>query len=97
MATAREWSLEINRGRYGDVSLDGLAMGFAAIWPKAIHEGNGTVCLFFDERANPQQRGGPEKIASGQDGGSRLKSSSTRFPKSWNHNMCHLNFILWPE
>jgi hypothetical protein len=60
---------KINRGRYGELTLDGLALAFAARWPKAIHEGNGTVCLFFDERANPKQREALMKIASGQEGG----------------------------
>ena len=59
----------ITRGRYGDVPLDGLALGFAARWPKAIHEGNGTACLFYDEKANPAQRDALLKISTGHDGG----------------------------
>ena len=59
----------ITRGHYGDVPLDGLSMAFVARWPKAIHEGNGTVCLFFDERANPSQRDALLQIASGKAGG----------------------------
>jgi hypothetical protein len=59
----------ISRGNYGDVSLKGLALAFAAHWPKAIHEGNGTVCLFFDEKAGAQQRDALLQIASGQAGG----------------------------
>lgn len=60
---------KINRGQYGGLSLDGLAFGFAAHWPEAIHKGNGTLCLFFDEKANAKQREALMKIASGQDGG----------------------------
>ena len=59
----------IIRGRYGKLPLDGLAFGFAAHWPKALHEGNGTVCMFFDEKASPQQREALLKITSGQEGG----------------------------
>ena len=59
----------IRNGRHGDVALDGLSFGFAAKWPKAIHEGNGTVQLYFDERATPPQRDALLKIASGQSGG----------------------------
>src|SRR3954447_20032956 len=59
----------ISRGNYGNVGLDGLAMGFAARWPKAIHEGNGTVCIFVDEKASPEQREALLQIASGQAGG----------------------------
>lgn len=59
----------INRGRYGDVSLDGLGLGFAARWPAAIHLGNGTGVVFIDEKANAQQREALTQIASGQAGG----------------------------
>ena len=51
------WS--IIKGNYGDVSLDGLAAGFAAHWPKAIHEGNGTLALFVDERARMRSSASP--------------------------------------
>jgi len=72
---------KINHGRYGDLSLDGLGFGFAAHWPKAIHEGNGTVCLFFDERANPQQREALLNIASGKEGGLPFEIIVTTFSK----------------
>src|SRR5258706_15391142 len=57
---------KISRGQFGEVSLDGCAIAFAARWPKAIHEGNGTLCLFFDERANAQQRDALLQIAMGK-------------------------------
>jgi hypothetical protein len=60
---------KIRTGRYGDLALDGLGLGFAARWPKAIHEGNGTACIFVDERANPQQRQALMEITSGKAGG----------------------------
>lgn len=69
----------INRGRYGDVPLDGLGFAFTARWPEAIHKGNGTVCLLFDERANPQQREALLKIASGQAGGLPFEIIVTTF------------------
>jgi hypothetical protein len=59
----------ITKGAYGTVDLAGLAFGFAAYWPKAIHEGNGTVQLVFDEKAKPEQRDALMQIASGQAGG----------------------------
>jgi len=71
----------INKGNYGTTKLDGLALGFAAHWPRAIHEGNGTVCLFFDERANPQQREALLQIASGQAGGMPFEIIVTTFSK----------------
>ena len=59
----------INRGRYGDVKLDGLGFGFAARWPGPLHKGNGTAALFFDEKADARQRDALLQIASGKAGG----------------------------
>jgi len=60
---------KINKGHFGDLSLDGLAVAFAAHWPKAIHEGDGTLALFIDERASQKQREAILTICSGQAGG----------------------------
>lgn len=59
----------INRGRYGDTSLDGIGLALAVHWPKAIHEGNGTASIFIDERASAAQRSALIEIASGKAGG----------------------------
>ena len=37
----------IREGNYGDVKLDGLDVVCAYSWPKAIHEGNGTMQLYI--------------------------------------------------
>jgi hypothetical protein len=71
----------INRGSYGNVSLDGLGLAFAAHWPKAIHEGNGTCGLLFDERANPQQREALLQICSGKAGGMPFEIIVNTFSK----------------
>jgi hypothetical protein len=71
----------IGKGNYGQVPLDGLGLAFAAHWPKAIHEGNGTACLFFDEKANPQQRDALLQIASGKAGGLPFEIIVTTFSK----------------
>jgi hypothetical protein len=72
---------KIHRGRYGGVNLDGLGLGFAAHWPKAIHEGNGTVCTFVDEKASAAQRDALLAIASGQAGGLPFEIIATTFSK----------------
>jgi hypothetical protein len=59
----------INRGSYGNVSLNGLGLGFALRSPAALHLGNITLALFVDQRANQQQRDSLVQIASGQAGG----------------------------
>ncbi len=71
----------INKGRYGNISLNGFALAFAARWPKAIHQGNGVAALFFDEKANAEQRDALFKIASGQAGGMPFEIIVTTFSK----------------
>jgi hypothetical protein len=57
----------IKEGHYGDVKLDGLALGGIFQWPGAIHEGRGKCQPFVDERADARQREALLKIMSGQD------------------------------
>jgi hypothetical protein len=82
----------INQGRYGDVQLNGLGLGFAAYWPKAIHEGNGTVCIFVDEKAKPAQREALITIASGQAGGLPFEILATTFSKILEPQFVNLVF-----
>ena len=71
----------IDHGAFGNVKLDGLSFGFAAHWPKAIHEGNGTCGLIFDERATSQQRDALLEICSGKMGGMPFEIIVTTFSK----------------
>ncbi|PWE32604.1 hypothetical protein DDZ14_09425 [Maritimibacter sp. 55A14] len=59
--------LEIEKGHYGDVSLDGLRAAVMYKWPGAIHEGNGEMQLIIDERADDAQHAALETIMSGGD------------------------------
>src|SRR5258705_10729712 len=59
----------IVKGNYGNVSLDGLGLGFAIHFPGPMHKGNGTGVLMLDEKANPAQREALTEIASGKAGG----------------------------
>src|SRR6476660_122307 len=59
----------IRRGHYGAVALDGLDCVYAAAWPNAIHEGNGTATLFITEQASPEQRDALVEILTGRAGG----------------------------
>jgi hypothetical protein len=51
------------------VSLDGLGLGFAVHFPKAMHHGNGTLAIAVDVKATPDQRAGLVSIARGEQGG----------------------------
>lgn len=83
---------KILKGHFGEVTLDGLAVGFAAHWPKAIHEGNGTLALFLDERASASQREALLTICSGQAGGLPFEILATTFSKVLDPVFGPMNF-----
>jgi hypothetical protein len=56
----------IREGNYGDKKLDNLDVIYAASWPKAIHEGNGTMQLFISKEASAEQREALINIFSGK-------------------------------
>ncbi|HKZ61861.1 MAG TPA: DUF1326 domain-containing protein [Nitrososphaera sp.] len=56
----------ITSGIYGSVKLDGIDVIYAGSWPKAIHEGNGTMQLFITEKATEEQRKAIVDIFSGK-------------------------------
>jgi hypothetical protein len=56
----------IRSGSYGNTKLDGVDFIIAQSWPKAIHEGNGTVLLLITNKANEEQRRAIIQIISGQ-------------------------------
>jgi hypothetical protein len=60
---------EVTDGQVGDVSLKGVRAVVAAKYPKAIHEGNGHVVLFVDDKASDAQVAAFASVLSGQLGG----------------------------
>ena len=38
-------------------------------WPGALHEGNGTIEVYIDQKANPSQRDALVRILTGKEGG----------------------------
>jgi len=59
--------VQIDKGRFGKVSLDGLRWGLRASWPGPIHLGNGTFQAIIDERANAEQRAALDAVAHGRE------------------------------
>jgi hypothetical protein len=59
--------IHIDEGNFGDTKLDGLRWGIVAAWPGAIHQGNGTMQIVVDERADAKQREAIESIAMGKE------------------------------
>lgn len=60
---------EVKDGRFGNTSLNGLRFAIPFKYPKAIHEGNGHVVLFVDEKASQEQVDALTTILSGKMGG----------------------------
>ena len=59
----------VERGRYGNTTLDGLNFAVLLHTPGPMIQGNWTVGLVLDERGSAPQREALTKIASGQEGG----------------------------
>ena len=62
-------SWHIDKGRYGDTSLDGLNVALAAYSPGHMLKVKWDVALYLDERANPKQREALTSIYAGKAGG----------------------------
>jgi hypothetical protein len=62
-------SYQVVEGRFGDVDLAGLRAVVAGKYPGAIHQGNGHVAVFIDDKASDEQAEAFATILSGQVGG----------------------------
>ena len=60
---------QIERGRYGDLSLDGLGFVVVVRTPEEMIKGNWAVGLVIDERATAEQRDALTAIVTGTAGG----------------------------
>lgn len=58
--------LQIERGNFGHVKLDGLRTVALYQWPGPVHLGNGSMQLIIDERADAKQRDALVRIMSGE-------------------------------
>jgi hypothetical protein len=62
-------AFQIEQGRYGAVTLDGLGFIVLGLTPEEMGKGNWSVGLIADERASIEQREAITAIASGAAGG----------------------------
>lgn len=72
--------MRIDKGHFGDVSLDGLKFAGAAYWPGRIDEGDGHILPVIDESADEAQRNAILTILSGQAGGTIFEIFSAVCP-----------------
>jgi hypothetical protein len=61
-------AMNIQEGNFDGVDLSGLKWAGVVHFPGALHEGNGTLEAFIDERANEAQRNALIQILTGQAG-----------------------------
>ena len=63
------WIWHVDKGTFGDVTLDSLNVSVFVNWPGAIHEGNGEALILIDERADDRQRAALQTLVGGKAGG----------------------------
>jgi len=57
--------VQIEKGHFGDVPLDGLRWGMIAAWPGAIHLGRGRFQTIIEDKAHSKQAAAIETISHG--------------------------------
>ncbi len=62
-------AFHIDQGSYGGVALDGLSAVMTARTPGVMAEGNWTVAVYLDDRADERQRDALQNIFTGAAGG----------------------------
>jgi hypothetical protein len=61
--------VSIREGHFGDVDLGGTSFAWILSWPGAVHEGNGTRQVIFDDAMSDAQREALEALHSAEHGG----------------------------
>ncbi len=57
----------IEKGHFGDISLDGVTLVALYAWPGAVHEGRGEAQLVIDENTNEDQRRAVMALFKGEE------------------------------
>jgi hypothetical protein len=63
------FAFHVDKGNYGDVTLDGLNAAVTAHSPGIMADGNWSVAVYVDDRANDQQREALQAVFTGSAGG----------------------------
>lgn len=84
----------IERGHFDDVSLDGLSWVAVSRWPGPLHEGNGAIQAFIDERATAEQRAALITILSGQAGNAWFEFIASTIATAYEPQFVPIEFAL---
>lgn len=60
-------AIQINRGHFGDITMDGVRAAMVVWWPGPVHEGNGKMQIIVDEAASDAQRDAIVQILHGEE------------------------------
>ena len=63
----------IDKGHFGDTSLDGVVFASVLWFPGPVHEGNGKALHVVDQEATAAQRSAIEALVSGEHGGTAFE------------------------
>jgi hypothetical protein len=86
--------MHIEQGYFGDVRLDNLSWIVTYRWPGALHEGNGAVQAFIDQRATQEQRNALLQILSGQAGNAFFEFLAANITKLYDPQFVAIEFEL---
>ena len=84
--------MNIQDGKFEAVDLKGVKWVATVHWPGAIHQGNGDVEVFIDEKASQPQRDAMLQILSGKAGGTFFEIVAAMAP---NFKGVHFVPINW--
>ena len=80
------FGFHIDQGSYGGATLDGLNVAMAVRTPGPMAEGNWSVALYLDERADEQQRQALQAIFTGSVGGPACCSCASHLHGPWGED-----------
>ncbi len=61
-------AMDIDEGHFGNTPLNGVKFAASAMWPGPLHEGNGSLHPFIDDKTTQAQRDAILQILSGKAG-----------------------------
>ncbi len=86
--------MNIQDGKFEAVDLKGVKWVATVHWPGAIHQGNGDVEVFIDEKASQPQRDAMLQILSGKAGGAFFEIVAATAPNFKGVRFVPINWMF---
>ena len=86
------FAMKVDKGYFGTTRMDGVKFGVVLHFPGPLHEGNGTVVPFVDDRARPAQREAALQIMSGKAGNPWFEVVSSLVTKVYEPRIVPVRF-----